>query len=127
MPSTTGLVNAQLPRMTTLEEFDFAQAPKIPAARIRGSAEGGIHRAQRTGRADWRMRHWSTSWWKRNRTSFCFKPSGSVGERAALIVTTKLPFSEWTTVFPNPRLCKALFDRIRRSSRRKTRQLKIWL
>ena len=23
-------------------------------------------------------------------------------ERAALIVTTNLPFSEWTTVFPNP-------------------------
>ena len=23
-----------------------------------------------------------------------------------------LPFSEWTTVFPNPRLCKALLDRI---------------
>ena len=33
-------------------------------------------------------------------------------ERAALIVTTNLPFSEWTTVFPNPRLCKALLDRI---------------
>jgi DNA replication protein DnaC len=29
-------------------------------------------------------------------------------ERAAIIVTTNLPFSEWTTVFPNPRLCKAL-------------------
>jgi hypothetical protein len=23
-----------------------------------------------------------------------------------------LPFSEWTMVFPNPRLCKALLDRI---------------
>ncbi len=33
-------------------------------------------------------------------------------ERAALIVTTNLPFSEWTQVFPNPRLCKALLDRI---------------
>jgi hypothetical protein len=33
-------------------------------------------------------------------------------ERAAIIVTTNLPFSEWTTVFPNPRLCKALLDRI---------------
>ncbi len=31
---------------------------------------------------------------------------------AALIVTTNLPFSEWTTVFPNPRLCKALLDRV---------------
>jgi hypothetical protein len=26
--------------------------------------------------------------------------------------TTNLPFSEWTTVFPNPRLCKALLDRV---------------
>ena len=33
--------DAQLPRMKTLEEFDFAQATKIPAARIRELAEGG--------------------------------------------------------------------------------------
>src|SRR6202163_790865 len=33
--------DAQLPRMKTLEEFDFAQAPKIPAAKIRELAEGG--------------------------------------------------------------------------------------
>ena len=33
-------------------------------------------------------------------------------ERATVIVTTNLPFSEWTTMFPNPRLCKALLDRI---------------
>ena len=32
-------------------------------------------------------------------------------ERASLIVTTNLPFSEWTQVFPNPRLCKAVLDR----------------
>jgi len=32
---------AQLPRMKTLEEFDFAQAPQIPAAKIRELAEGG--------------------------------------------------------------------------------------
>lgn len=31
---------AQLPRIKTLEEFDFAQAPQIPAARIRELAEG---------------------------------------------------------------------------------------
>src|ERR1700685_384321 len=33
--------DAQLPRMKTLEEFDFAQAPQISAARIRDLAEGG--------------------------------------------------------------------------------------
>src|ERR1700689_1816366 len=33
--------DAQLPRLKTLEEFDFAQAQQIPAARIRDLAEGG--------------------------------------------------------------------------------------
>src|SRR3984885_881557 len=41
--------DAQLPRMKTLEEFDFAQAPQIPAAKIRELAEGSylyrIHRS----------------------------------------------------------------------------------
>lgn len=27
-----------------------------------------------------------------------------------MILTTNLPFSEWTTVFPDARLCKALTD-----------------
>src|SRR5664280_1658921 len=33
-------------------------------------------------------------------------------ERAAVMVTTNLPFSEWTTMFPNARLCKAMLDRL---------------
>jgi DNA replication protein DnaC len=33
-------------------------------------------------------------------------------ERATLIVTTNLPFSEWTQVFSNARLCKAILDRL---------------
>lgn len=33
-------------------------------------------------------------------------------ERAVVIVTTNLPFSEWTTMFPNARLCKAMLDRL---------------
>lgn len=33
-------------------------------------------------------------------------------ERASVIVTTNLPFSEWTTKFPNARLCKAMLDRL---------------
>ena len=43
---------------------------------------------------------------------FLFQVIAERAERAALIVTTNLPFSEWTTVFPNPRLCKALLDRM---------------
>jgi DNA replication protein DnaC len=33
-------------------------------------------------------------------------------EKAALILTTNLPFCEWTQVIPNARLCKALLYRI---------------
>jgi DNA replication protein DnaC len=33
-------------------------------------------------------------------------------ERATVIVTTNLPFSEWTTMFPNARLCKAMLDQL---------------
>ena len=43
---------------------------------------------------------------------FLFQVVSERAERAALIVTTNLPFSEWTTVFPNARLCKALLDRV---------------
>jgi len=43
---------------------------------------------------------------------FLFQVIAERAERATLIVTTNLPFSEWTQVFPNPRLCKALLDRI---------------
>ena len=33
-------------------------------------------------------------------------------ERGSLIVTTNLPFGEWTKVFPDARLAKAVVDRI---------------
>jgi hypothetical protein len=33
-------------------------------------------------------------------------------EKAAVIVTTNLPFSEWPQVFTNARLCKAVLDRL---------------
>ena len=35
------LREARLPRMKTLEEFDFAQAPKVSAAQMQKLAEGG--------------------------------------------------------------------------------------
>ena len=33
-------------------------------------------------------------------------------ERGSLIVTTNLPFGDWTKVFPDPRLAKAVVDRV---------------
>jgi DNA replication protein DnaC len=43
---------------------------------------------------------------------FLFQVIAERAEKTAVIVTTNLPFSEWTQVVPNPRLCKALLDRI---------------
>ena len=165
--------DAQLPRMKTLEEFDFAQTPQIPAAKIRELAEGGyIERSEPVvliGECGTGKSHLATglcleacrqkrrvrfttaaalvnvNWWKPNwvqqsgaahamarwqryeliavdevgyvpladvGAEFLFQVISERAEKAALIVTTNLPFSEWTTVFPNPRLCKALLDRI---------------
>src|SRR6266480_186070 len=55
---------------------------------------------------------WATCRWRRSARKFLFQVIAERAERAALIVTTNLPFSEWTQVFSNPRLCKALLDRI---------------
>ena len=33
-------------------------------------------------------------------------------ERRAIILTTNLPFREWTSIFPDPRLCRAIIDRL---------------
>ena len=43
---------------------------------------------------------------------FLFQVIAERAEKAAVIVTTNLPVSEWTQVIPNARLCKALIDRI---------------
>ena len=162
--------DAQLPRMKTLEEFDFAQAPQIRAAKIRALAGGGyIDRSEPvvligdcgTGKSHLAtglclaacrqkrrvrfvtaaalvnelveakqnnpVRRMMARWKKYDLIAidevgyvpladagaeFLFQVISERAERAAIIVTTNLPFSEWTTVFPNPRLCKALLDRI---------------
>ena len=161
---------AQLPRMKTLEEFDFGQSPHLPAAKIRELAEGGyIERNEPvvligecgTGKSHLatglclaacrqkrrvrfitaaalvnelveakqnnQVRKMMARWQKYELIAldevgyvpladvgaeFLFQVISDRAERAAIIVTTNLPFSEWTTVFPNPRLCKALLDRI---------------
>ena len=43
---------------------------------------------------------------------FLFQVIAERAERTAVVLTTNLPFSEWTQVIPNARLCKALLDRI---------------
>ena len=43
---------------------------------------------------------------------FLFQVIAERAEKAAVILTTNLPFSEWTQVVPKARLCKALLDRI---------------
>jgi DNA replication protein DnaC len=162
--------DAHLPRMKTLEEFDFSQSPKISAAEIRQLAEGGyIERAEpilligdcgtgkthlMTGlcvaacRQKRRVRFTTTAGlvnelveakhqlqlrrvmarWSRYEliaidevgyvpladlgAEFLFQVIAERAEKAAVIMTTNLPFSEWTQVIPNARLCKALLDRV---------------
>ena len=161
---------AHLPRVKTLEEFDYTQAPLVTAAKMRELAEGGyIERAEPvlligdcgtgkthllTGlcvaacRQKRRVRFTTAAAlvnelveakhqlqlrrvmarWSRYEliaidevgyvplaevgAEFLFQVIAERAERNAVIVTTNLPFSEWTQVIPNARLCKALLDRI---------------
>lgn len=41
-----------------------------------------------------------------------FRVLGERQERPPIVVTTNLPFSEWTSMFPDPRLCRAVVDRL---------------
>ena len=164
------LREARLPRMKTLDEFDFSQSPKVSATEIRQLAEGGyIERAEpilfigdcgtgkthlMTGlcvaacRQKRRVRFTTTAGlvnelveakqqlqlrrvmarWSRYEliaidevgyvplaelgAEFLFQVIADRAEKAAVIMTTNLPFSEWTQVIPNARLCKALLDRV---------------
>jgi DNA replication protein DnaC len=161
---------SHLPRMKTLEEFNFDQAPHVSETRIRELAEGGyIQRAEPIifiGECGTGKTHLTTGLCvaacrQRKRVRFTtaaalvnelveaknqnqlrramarwlryqviaidevgYVPLAEIGaellfqviadraERATVLITTNLPFSEWTQVFTNARLCKALLDRI---------------
>ena len=55
---------------------------------------------------------WDTWPWRRRAPKCYSRWIAGRAEKAAVIITTNLPFSEWTTVFPNARLCKAMLDRL---------------
>jgi DNA replication protein DnaC len=48
----------------------------------------------------------------RSDAELLFRVLGERTERLPVIITTNLPFSEWTTMFPDPRLCRAIIDRL---------------
>jgi DNA replication protein DnaC len=164
------LREARLPRVKTLEEFDFGQSPRLSAVQIRELAEGGyLQRAEPivfigecgTGKTHLASGLCVAACRQKKRVRFTtaaalvnelveaqhqnqlgralarwsryelitldevgYVPLAEVGaellfqviadraEQTAVILTTNLPFSEWTQVFPNARLCKALLDRI---------------
>jgi len=164
------LKEAHLPRIKTLEDFNFSQSPKVSAPQIRDLAQGNyIEQAEPViflGEAGTGKTHLATALCvaacqQKRRVRFTtaaglvnelveaqhnnqlsrvlkkygryelvaidelgYVPLANVGaellfqvvsersERAAIILTTNLPFSEWTQVFKNARLCKALLDRV---------------
>jgi DNA replication protein DnaC len=164
------LKEARLPKVKTLEEFDFSQTPQVSATKIRELAEGGyIERAEPvvflgdcgTGKThllsglcvaacrqkrrvrfataaglvnelveakqQLQLRRVLARWERYDLIAidevgyvplaevgaeFLFQVIADRAEKAAVILTTNLPFSEWTQVIPNARLCKALLDRI---------------
>jgi len=162
--------DAHLPRVKTLEEFDFSQTPAVSAIQLAELAEGGyIARAEPvvfigecgTGKTHLLTGLCVAACRQRHRVRFTtaaalvnelaeakqqlqvrrvlarwshydviaidevgYVPLAEVGaellfqviaeraEKAAVLLTTNLPFSEWTQVIPNARLCKALLDRV---------------
>jgi DNA replication protein DnaC len=164
------LKEARLPRIKTLEEFDFGESTKVSAAEMAQLAKGDyIERSEpvlligdcgtgkthlMTGlcvaacRQKRRVRFTTAAAlvnelveakqqlqlsralgrWSRYEliaidevgyvpmaevgAEFLFQVIADRAEKAAVILTTNLPFSEWTKVIPNARLCKALLDRL---------------
>jgi DNA replication protein DnaC len=164
------ITEAKFPKVKTLEDFHFDEAPLIPAGQIRQLAEGGyLSRSEPiifVGDTGTGKTHLATglaveACRQRKRVRFTtaaelvnelieaknhselsrvrnrwlryqlividemayvavpesaaellFQVISGRAEQAAVIVTTNLPFSEWNTMFPNARLCKAMLDRL---------------
>ena len=161
---------AHFPVLKTLEQFQFVEAPTIPAATIRTLAEGAYLTAAEpvlflgepgTGKRHLAIGLGVAACRQRRRVRFTtaaalvndlveaqhqhqlsrvinrwahveliiidelayvavadlgaellFQLIAERAEKATVIATTNLAFSEWTTVFSNARLCKALLDRL---------------
>lgn len=161
---------AHLPRIKSLDDFDFSQSPQISAVQMRELAEGGyLKRSEPVvliGEAGTGKTHLASglclaACQQKKRARFItaaalvnelveashhhqlgralarwarydlvvldelgYVPLAEIGaelifqviseraEKSALIITTNLPFSEWTQVFTNARLCRAILDRI---------------
>ena len=164
------LIDARFPLLKRLEEFRFADNPKIPQATIAALAEGSwiddrdsviligdsgtgkthlaialaVSACQQGRRvrfttlaglanelqeADSRRelgrvvgRYARTELVVLDELGYLALPDGAAElvfqvlserhERGSLIVTTNLPFGEWAKVFPDPRLAKAVVDRL---------------
>ena len=164
------IAEAKFPKLKTLEDFHFEEAPLIAAAQIRQLAEGGYLSRNEPiiflGDAGTGKTHLATglaveACRQRKRVRFTtaaelvnelieaknqnelsrvrnrwlryqlividemayvavpesaaellFQVISGRAEQAAVIVTTNLPFSEWNSMFPNARLCKAMLDRL---------------
>ena len=178
--------DARLPRMKTLDEFDFAKAPQIKATEIHELAQGGyIERAEPviligdcgTGKThlltglcvaacrqkrrvrfataaalvnelveakqQLQLRRVLARWDRYDLIAidevgyvpmadlgaeFLFQVIAERAEKAAVIVTTNLPFSEWTQVIPNARLVQSAIGSHYRSGphhRNRHRQLSL--
>jgi DNA replication protein DnaC len=164
------LVDARFPVVKRLEEFRFADNPKVPQATLAALSEGAwiddresvilsgesgsgkthlatalavcacqqgrrvrfttlAALANELGEAESRRelarvvgRYARTELVVLDELGYLALPAGAAelvfqviserNERGSLIVTTNLPFGEWTKVFPDPRLAKAVVDRI---------------
>jgi DNA replication protein DnaC len=164
------LIDARFPIIKRLEDFRFADNPKIPQATIAALAECSwiddresviLHRESGSGKthlatalavcachqgrrvrfttlaalanelqeAESRRelgrvvgRYARTELVVLDELGYLALPAGAAelvfqviserNERGSLILTTNLPFGEWTKVFPDPRLAKAVVDRI---------------